>query len=87
MKYQTCSLTCDKQLQSLLVYTHHYSICRMLSVFELSDNDVVTIYPIGRDFIATSESNIIFSFDDETLETKDRVSGLDSVKCQIVSIH
>ena len=61
----------------------------MLSVFvtEISDNNLVTIYPIGRDFIATSESHIIYSFDDETLETKDRVSGLDSVMCQIVTIH
>ena len=61
----------------------------MLSVFvpEISDNNDITIYPIGRDFIATSESNIIYSFDDETLETKDRVSGLDSAVCKLVIIH
>ena len=49
----------------------------MMSAFvpEISDNSVVTIYPIGRDFVATSETHIIHSFDDETLETKDRVSG------------
>ena len=40
---------------------------------EITDNNVVNIYPIGRDFIAASETNTIFSFDDETLETKDRV--------------
>jgi len=44
-------------------------------VTEISDNNVVNIYPIGTDFIATSETHIIFSFNDETLETKDRVSG------------
>jgi len=41
---------------------------------ETPDNSVVNIYPIGRDFVAASETNTIHSFDDETLETKDRVS-------------
>jgi len=41
---------------------------------EITDNAFINIYPIGCDFIAASESDTIFSFDDETLETKDRVS-------------
>ena len=53
----------------------------MLSVFnvtDFTDNDIVNIYPIGRDFVAASESDFIHSFDPETLETKDRVSVSDS---------
>ena len=48
----------------------------MLSVFnvtDFTDNDFINIYPIGRDFVAASESDVIHSFDPETLETKDRV--------------
>lgn len=54
-----------------------FFLCRMLSVFDVnnySDNDLVNIYPIGRDFVAATESDVIHSFDPETLETKDRVS-------------
>ena len=50
----------------------------MMSVFsvtDLTDNAVVNIYPIGSDFVATTESDVVLSFDPETLETKDRVSG------------
>ena len=50
----------------------------MLSVFnvtEFTDNACISIYPIGRDFVAASESDVVLSFDPETLETKDRVSG------------
>ena len=47
----------------------------MQSIFtDSSDNDLVNIYPIGRDFVAATESDVIHSFDPETLETKDRVS-------------
>jgi len=49
----------------------------MLSVFNVNDfseNGIINIYPIGRDFVATTESDVIHSFDPETLETKDRVS-------------
>ena len=34
-----------------------------------------TSTPLERDFVATSESDVVLSFDPETLETKDRVSG------------
>ena len=44
-------------------------------VTDLLDNNNVTIYPIGRDFVAAAESDTIYSFDAETLETKDKVSG------------
>ena len=50
----------------------------MMSVFnvtDLTDNALVNIYPIGSDFVATTESDVVLSFDPETLETKDRVSG------------
>ena len=53
-------------------------ICRMLSVFnvtDFTDNTCVNIYPIGGDFVAASETDVVLSFDPETLETKDRVSG------------
>ena len=50
----------------------------MLSVFnvtDFSDNTCVNIYPIGEDFVAASETDVVLSFDPENLETKDRVSG------------
>ena len=50
----------------------------MMSVFnvtDITDNACISIYPIGGDFVATSESDVVLSFDPETLETKDRVSG------------
>ena len=50
----------------------------MMSVFnvtDFTDNACISIYPIGGDFVATSESDVVLSFDPETLETKDRVSG------------
>ena len=50
----------------------------MMSVFnvtDLSDNACINIYPIGGDFVAASDSDVVLSFDPETLETKDRVSG------------
>ena len=49
----------------------------MMSVFnvtDITDNACINIYPIGGDFVATSESDVVLSFDPETLETKDRVS-------------
>jgi len=49
--------------------------CRVQSIFtDSSDNDLVNVYPIGHDFVAATESDVIHSFDPETLETKDRVS-------------
>ena len=48
----------------------------MMSVFnvtDFTDNACINIYPIGRDFVASSESDVVLSFDPETLETKDRV--------------
>ena len=71
-------LTCDTTFTWVLVVNLLLSIffCRMLSVFnvtDFTDNDFVNIYPIGRDFVAASESDVIHSFDPETLETKDRV--------------
>ena len=50
----------------------------MLSVFnvtDFTDNTCINIYPIGGDFVAASDSDVVLSFDPETLETKDRVSG------------
>ena len=50
----------------------------MLSVFnvtDFSDNACINIYPIGGEFVAASDSNVVLSFDPETLETKERVSG------------
>ena len=55
-----------------------YLCCRMMSVFnvtDFTDNAFINIYPIGGDFVATSESDVVLSFDPETLETKDRVRG------------
>jgi len=57
-------------------YTVHFHCCRILSVFSLTDtggNDNISIYPIGHDFVAASESHVN-KFDAETLETKDGVS-------------
>ena len=54
----------------------------MMSVYnvtDITDNACINIYPIGSDFVATSESDVVFSFDPETLETKDRVSRRFSV--------
>ena len=56
--------------------------CRIMSVFnvtDFTDNSFINIYPIGHDFVAASESDVVLSFDPETLETKDRVSGRFSV--------
>ena len=56
--------------------------CRIMSVFnvtDFTDNSFINIYPIGGDFVAASESDVVLSFDPETLETKDRVSGRFSV--------
>ena len=54
----------------------------MMSVFnvtDFSDNACINIYPIGGEFVAASDSNVVLSFDPETLETKDRVSRRFSV--------
>ena len=54
----------------------------MMSVFnvtDITDNACINIYPIGGDFVAASDSDVVLSFDPETLETKDRVSGRFSV--------
>ena len=62
----------------------------MMSVFsvtDLTDNAVVNIYPIGSDFVATTESDVVLSFDPETLETKDRVSGRFSVNVNYYDYH
>ena len=59
-----------------------YPFYRMMSVFnvtDFTDNACINIYPIGGDFVAASESDVVLSFDPETLETKDRVSGRFSV--------
>ena len=62
--------------------------CRMLSVFnDFTDNAFISIYPIGRDFVAASESDVVLSFDPETLETKDRVSGRFSVNGNYYDYH
>ena len=60
---------------------YFYLCYRMMSVFNVTDfteNACINIYPIGGDFVATSESDVVLSFDPETLETKDRVSGRSS---------
>ena len=46
----------------------------MFTVADVTDNACINIFPIGRDFMATSETDVVLSFDPETLETKDRVS-------------
>ena len=51
----------------------------VFNVTDITDNTCINIYPIGGDFVATSESDVVLSFDPETLETKDRVSGRLSV--------
>ena len=51
----------------------------VFNVTDFTDNACITIYPFGRDFVAASESDVVLSFDPETLETKDRVSGRFSV--------
>ena len=45
----------------------------VFNVTDITDNACINIYPIGGDFVATSESDVVLSFDPETLETKDRV--------------
>ena len=47
----------------------------VLNVTDFTDNACISIYPIGGDFVAASDSDVVLSFDPETLETKDRVSG------------
>ena len=51
----------------------------VFNVTDFTDNSFINIYPIGGDFVAASESDVVLSFDPETLETKDRVSGRFSV--------
>ena len=46
----------------------------VFNVTDFTDNACINIYPIGGDFVAASESDVVLSFDPETLETKDRVS-------------
>ena len=46
----------------------------VFNVTDFTDNSFINIYPIGGDFVAASESDVVLSFDPETLETKDRVS-------------
>ena len=36
---------------------------------DFTDNACINIYPIGGDFVAASESDVVLSFDPETLET------------------
>ena len=67
-----------------------YLCCRMMSVFnvtDVTDNACINIYPIGRDFVATSETDVVLSFDPETLETKDRVRGRFSVNGDYYEYH
>ena len=62
----------------------------MMSVFnvtDVTDNACINIYPIGRDFVATSETDVVLSFDPETLETKDRVRGRFSVNGDYYEYH
>ena len=45
----------------------------MMSVFivtDFIDNACINIYPIGHDFVAASESDVVLSFDPETLEQR-----------------
>ena len=50
----------------------------VFNVTDFTDNACINIYPIGGDFVAASETDAVLSFDPETLETKDRVSGRSS---------
>ena len=62
----------------------------MMSVFnvtDITDNACINIYPIGGDFVAASDSDVVLSFDPETLETKDRVSGRFSVSGNYYDYH
>ena len=62
----------------------------MMSVFtvaDVTDNACINIFPIGRDFMATSETDVVLSFDPETLETKDRVSERLSVNVNYYDYH
>lgn len=62
-----------------IMFLNYHS--RVFSYFERfdpksagTDNTYVTIYPLGEDFVTSSEGDIIHSFDPVTLETKGRVS-------------
>ena len=62
----------------------------MMSVFnvtDFTDNACINIYPIGHDFVAASETDVVFSFDPETLETEDRVSRRLSVNGNYYDYH
>ena len=59
----------------------------VFNVTDITDNACINIYPIGSDFVATAESNVVFSFDPETLETKNRVSRRFSVNGNYYDYH
>ena len=59
----------------------------VVNVTDITDNACINIYPIGRDFVAASETDVVFSFDPETLETKDRVSKRFSVNGNYYDYH
>ena len=41
--------------------------------YGMSDNDVVNIYPVGKQLVASSETDFVHTFDPETLEERERV--------------
>ena len=54
-----------------------------LSPDNMSDNDLVNIYPVGGGLVAATETDIVHSFDPETLETKERVS-IKTLACTVL---
>ena len=50
------------------------AVFRFLSQFTLTDNCLVNIYPIGEDYVASTESDSLHKIDKDTLESKEKVN-------------
>ena len=53
----------------------------------MTDNAVVTIYPMGEEWVASSETDIVSTFDPETLEIKARFNHSHNVAVNMATAH
>jgi carotenoid isomerooxygenase len=70
----------------------HFALCRFFSIFKIkpdstTDNASVTIYPIGEEMYAFTETAKIYKFDPTTLETQERANFARSLKIFFQPAH
>ena len=53
----------------------------------MTDNALVTIYPMGEEWVASTETDIVSTFDPETLEIKERFNHSLNVAVNMATAH